>query len=80
MPMHKFQVGQIVRAVPAFAPGAPSPGIYEVIRRLPWSGGPVQYRVKGSHETHERVVDETALTDRLGAPQPGRVPRERLRF
>ena len=75
--MHKFQVKQIVRVLPAFGPGAPPAGLYEIVRLMPAGGGSVSYRVKGMHESHERVVDERCLSADLGNAAAARQARGR---
>jgi|HubBroStandDraft_6_1064221.scaffolds.fasta_scaffold4470165_1 hypothetical protein len=39
----------------------PSVGNFEVVRVMPDEGGDQQYRIKGSGEAHERVVNERDL-------------------
>jgi hypothetical protein len=56
MATHKFRVGRKVQLA-AYAPA----GDYEIVRQLPESNGEFQYRIKGSHEAHERVVKESQL-------------------
>jgi len=41
----------------AAAPG----GDYKVVRQLPETDGELQYRVKSTRESHERVVKESEL-------------------
>jgi hypothetical protein len=36
-------------------------GDYKVLRKLPESGGEVQYRIKSGREAHERIVNESDL-------------------
>ena len=57
MATHKFRVGRKVQLVDRYAPV----GDYEIVRQLPESNGEFQYRIKGSHEAHERVVKESQL-------------------
>jgi hypothetical protein len=52
--------------------GSAPTGLYEIVRLLPASGASVPYRVRGQHESHERVLDERALSDRFEVPEPPR--------
>jgi hypothetical protein len=57
---HKFRVGQFVR-LEADATTRAS-GIYSVVQLVPGGvDGIVQYRIKGAHEQHERMVKEHQL-------------------
>ena len=55
--MHKFKVGTLVR-IKALQ-GMKLAGVYEVVRLLPAdeTGAPF-YHLKGTHETHTRVVPQ----------------------
>ena len=67
MATHKFRVGQTVHLVNTpFDRNVPS-GEYEIVRRLPESNRELQYRIKGSHEAHERLVNESQLRKSFGA-------------
>jgi hypothetical protein len=61
MATHKFRVGQKVWLVATRFDRYIPAGEYEVVRQLPKSDGEFQYRIKGSHEAHERVVKESQL-------------------
>ncbi len=61
MPGHKFRVGQLVRLQPDGMTRAA--GVYQVVQCVPGGvDGVLQYRVKGVHEQHERMVREHQLT------------------
>ena len=62
MPNHKFHVGQVVIYHPAsLNVDAPS-GVYTVTRRLPQGNdGQFEYRIKHSHEDHERIAKQSEL-------------------
>lgn len=63
MSMHKFEIGQIVRADAPASSGIPA-GSYEIVRQMPSgdAGAPdPQYRVKATTDGHERVVRESQL-------------------
>ena len=55
MPTDKYRVGRKVQLVDRYAPV----GDYEIVWQLPKSNGEFQYRIKGSHEAHERLVKES---------------------
>lgn len=58
---HKFRVGQFVRLQPDASTRAA--GVYSVVQLLPGGvDGILQYRIKGGHEQHERMVKEHQLT------------------
>jgi len=60
MAAHKFKLGELVELAPTpdiFA----APGPYEIVRLLPAVNGEPQYRIRGRHEDHERVVKESYL-------------------
>jgi hypothetical protein len=62
---HKFQVGQTVQLVEGRQYVTTSASGYKVVRQLPESsGGERSYRIKGAHETFERVVAESQLIRR----------------
>jgi hypothetical protein len=60
MPTHKFHVGQLVQLIPSISRNV-SGGTYEVIKKLPESGGEFEYRIKSMNERYERVVRESEL-------------------
>ena len=60
MPTHKFHIGQFVQLAPAISRNVPG-GSYEIIKKLPESGGEFEYRIKSMNEPHERVVRESEL-------------------
>jgi hypothetical protein len=67
---HKFRLGQRVRFVgPAYMRG--SSDEYEITALLPAEAGRLLYRVRGSHEPHERVLGEEQIAARsiIGAPR-----------
>ena len=61
---HRFQVGQTVQLVEGRRYLTTSAIGYKVIRQLPESGGERAYRIKGAHESFERVVIESQLIRR----------------
>jgi hypothetical protein len=62
MPAHKFRIGQVVQLRAAASRNSPG-GSYEVIKKLPDSGGEFEYRIKSVNEPHERVVRESELRE-----------------
>jgi hypothetical protein len=58
---HKFRIGQFVRLQPDVNTRAA--GVYAVVQLVPGGvDGILQYRVKGAHEQHERMVKEHQIT------------------
>jgi hypothetical protein len=60
MAQPRFSAGarvSISRSGRIFAPT----GVFQVVRALPSSDGPVQYQVKSEAEKFERIVDEIRL-------------------
>ena len=60
MAAHKFKLGELVELAQMSGVYA-AQGPYEIVRRLPEVGGEPQYRIKGRHEDHERMVKESDL-------------------
>ena len=60
MPL-KFTIGQTVRFRPA-GHDRSAAGLYIVTQRLPEKDGEFQYRIKHSHEPHERIARESELS------------------
>ena len=60
MAPHKFKLGELVELVQTSKIYA-APGPYEILRLLPAVDHEPQYRIKGRHENHERVVKESYL-------------------
>jgi hypothetical protein len=58
---HLFHAGQSVRLRPSMLTRSAAGGDYKVLRKLPESGGEVQYRIKSGREAHERIVNESDL-------------------
>ena len=58
---HKFHVGEMVTLSPATSRNVPG-GVYQVIKRLPETGGEPEYRIKSANEPHERVARESELS------------------
>ena len=57
---HKFRVGQFVRLEADATTRAT--GVYSVVQLVPGGvDGILQYRIKGAHEQHERMVKEHQL-------------------
>lgn len=57
---HRFKVGQRVTVVRAKT-GHSVPGIFEIVRPLPETGGRYQYRIQSLANGHERVAGEAEL-------------------
>jgi hypothetical protein len=58
---HKFRIGQLVRLEADVTTRAT--GVYSVVQLVPGGvDGVLQYRIKGVHEQHERMVKEHQLT------------------
>lgn len=58
---HKFTVDQTVR----FTAGTHErsfAGVYKIVRRLPEERGELQYRIKSTKDSHERVVREGQIS------------------
>jgi hypothetical protein len=62
MASHKFDAGQVLDAVKR--PLAALSGAYEILFRLPMSGGDKQYWVKSLRSGDHRVVRESDLAAR----------------
>ena len=56
----RFKVGQTVALIPSISRFAAN-GHYQITRLQPADGEIPQYRIKSSHEAHERVVAENDL-------------------
>jgi hypothetical protein len=61
---HKFKVGQRVDFMPNKIELVGSAREYEIMRLLPSEDGQLQYRIKTSSETFERVAKESQLSPR----------------
>ena len=61
MPLHKFNVGDIVALNPAVSRNVPG-GVFEVTKQLPGTREP-EYRIKSANEPHERVAVESELSN-----------------
>jgi hypothetical protein len=57
---HKFKVGQTVDLIPSISRFAAN-GHYQIVSLRPADGEIPQYRIKSTHEPHERVVAENDL-------------------
>jgi hypothetical protein len=57
---HGFKVGQTVDLIPSISRSA-ADGHYQIVSLQPAEGETPQYRIKSSHEPHERVVAENDL-------------------
>ena len=58
---HRFRVDQVVR----FTAGTHERsfgGLYKVVSRLPEERGELQYRIKSTKDSHERVVREGQIS------------------
>ena len=58
---HRFRPGQKVQLHRGYPYNSAADGDYEIVGRLPNSGGECQYRIKSMREPHERVVKETEV-------------------
>ena len=65
MPTHKFKPGELVELKQSHAVYA-APGPYEIVRLLPVVDHEPQYRIRGRHEDHERLVKESDLRRFIG--------------
>jgi hypothetical protein len=61
MMSHKFKVGQTVNIIPNRLDRQMPGGAYTVQRLLPIEGIDIRYRVRNTHDGHERVVLEGQL-------------------
>jgi hypothetical protein len=61
MVKHKFTTGDRVAVVLDKTNTNVRPGLYTVVRALPFVGHGPQYRVKHALDSHERVIDEAQL-------------------
>jgi hypothetical protein len=61
MAQHKYSVGQSVRFTPDRTTDQSARGAYTVVKKLPESGGVLQYHVKAKVDGRERVVREDQL-------------------
>ena len=59
---HKFTIGQTVHFRPTGHDHSAA-GLYLVTKRLPEKNGEFQYRIKHSHEPHERIARESELRE-----------------
>ena len=61
MATHKYRVGQKVQLVATMFDRHAPAGDYVIVQRLPEIHSEFYYRIKGSHEPHERMVKESQL-------------------
>jgi len=62
MAEHKFKIGQMVYYRPrSRLVDAPTHRTYQIIQRLPATDGEYQYRIKYTHDQHERIAMESEL-------------------
>ena len=64
MQRHRFKVGQRVDFQPGKLGFATSSALFTIVRQLPVEGAELQYRIKSSAETFERVARESQLSQR----------------
>ena len=64
METHKFKVGQLVDFSPGRMGFPASNRAARIVRLLPAEDGQLQYRIKCTAETFERVAKESALSRR----------------
>lgn len=62
MPTYKFKIGETVFVEAARSSNLPG-GAYIVTLKMPERDDEFEYRVRSSHEPHERVVRESQLRD-----------------
>ena len=60
--MHKFKIGQSVHFASNLANRLGVRGSYKVVKLLPGEADQIRYRIKGTHESFERVAEEYQLT------------------
>lgn len=60
-PVHRFQVGQLVRSKGALTRESIIGDTYRITATLPIRDNALQYRIRSSDECHERVTDEGNL-------------------
>ena len=60
--MHKFKLGQSVQYSSNLANRFGARGVYKIIKLMPVETDQVRYRIKGSHESFERVAEEYQLS------------------
>jgi hypothetical protein len=65
MAAHKFKLGELVELAQRWGIDAGS-GPYEIVRLLPEVDGEPQYRIRGRHEDHERMVKQSGLKHYIG--------------
>jgi hypothetical protein len=59
---HKFRIGQAVNYRPSERGQDAPDGVYQITQQLPQGGdGNLEYRIKHSDETHERMAKESEL-------------------
>jgi hypothetical protein len=73
MTLHMYQVGEIVGLAAHAGLNTTPAGRYKIARTLPALGTELQYRVKGDHESFERVVREAQI---IALPPSRLVPDE----
>jgi hypothetical protein len=61
MVKHKYATGDRVEVAPDRGNPSVRPGLYTVVRALPFVGHGPQYRVRHALDSHERVIDEAQL-------------------
>ena len=60
-PVHRFQVGQLVRSKGALTRESTIGDTYRITATLPIRDNALQYRIRSNGECHERVTDEGNL-------------------
>ena len=61
MVKHKYATGARVEVVSDKENPNVRPGLYTVVRALPFVGRGPQYRVRHALDSHERVIDEVQI-------------------
>jgi hypothetical protein len=61
MPKHKFAAGDRVVAAVNRPNENIRPGVYTIVKTMPFAGRGFQYRAKNALDGHERVLDEDLL-------------------
>ncbi|MBM3096400.1 hypothetical protein GFB56_37925 [Ensifer sp. T173] len=77
LPIHRFHVGQLVRSKGALTRESISGETYRIVATLPIRDNALQYRIRSSRETHERVTDEGNLEVIVSAGKDGMALAER---
>ena len=58
---HRYCLGQSVRLLTRVP--RPAPGLYEIVKLMPFDGGSFEYRILSAEEQFARVAKEHELSD-----------------